>query len=80
MVSRGEIEANLAKVDEYGLTFPIVLQRHWEISRLYEMFATPIAYHIDSEGLVRGNVAIGVDAVLSLLKAAAISALLNDEP
>jgi peroxiredoxin len=35
MVSRGDPAANRAKRAEHGLTFPIVLQRHWEISRRY---------------------------------------------
>ena len=46
MVSRGDIEANRKKVAEPGLTFPVALQRQSEMSRLYGMFATPIAYLI----------------------------------
>ena len=44
LVSRGEREANQAKAAQHGLTFPILLQQQWEISRAYGMFATPIAY------------------------------------
>src|SRR5262249_27380519 len=40
MVSRGDLEENRKKAAEHGLTFPVVLQRQWEISRLYAMFAT----------------------------------------
>jgi len=47
LVSRGDRVENREKVEEYGLTFPVVLQRQWEVSRLYAMFATPIAYLID---------------------------------
>ena len=39
------------------------------------MFATPIAYHIDQQGAIRGNVAMGQEQILSLLVAAAIIAL-----
>src|SRR5258705_5132388 len=46
MISRGEPQENRAKVKEHGLAFPIALQRQWEISRRYAMFATPIAYLI----------------------------------
>ena len=33
----GEPKANRAKVKEHGLTFPVVLQKQWEISLLYGM-------------------------------------------
>lgn len=71
MVSRGDPEANRAKVVGHRLTFPVGLQRHWEISLLYAMFATPIAYLIDQEGIVAAPVAKGADAILALLSQAA---------
>jgi peroxiredoxin len=67
MVSRGEAGANRAKAAEQGLTFPIALQKQWEISRDYAMFATPIAYLIDEEGIIAADVAVGVDPILALL-------------
>jgi len=66
MVSRGSVEANRAKVVEYGLSFPVVLQRHWEISRAYAMFATPIGYLLDEHGVVAADVAEGAEAILAL--------------
>src|SRR5262249_55323786 len=50
MISKGEPKENRAKVKEHGLTFPIVLQQQWEVSRRYAMFATPIAYLVDQAG------------------------------
>jgi thiol-disulfide isomerase/thioredoxin len=47
MISKGEPKENRAKVKEHGLTFSIVLQQQWEISRRYAMFATPVACLID---------------------------------
>jgi peroxiredoxin len=67
MISRGEPKANRAKVKEHGLTFPVVLQQHWEISRRYAMFATPIAYLIDEAGVITHDVAAAEDAILDLL-------------
>lgn len=67
MVSRGEVEANRAKVRQQGLTFPVVLQRHWEVSRRYAMFATPVAYLINEAGLIAAEVATGPEAVMALL-------------
>lgn len=70
MISRGEPKENRAKVKEHGLTFPVVLQQQWEISRRYAMFATPIAYLIDEAGVIAHEVAVGADTVLKLLSEA----------
>lgn len=78
MVSRGELAVNRAKAVQYGLTFPVVLQRSWEVSRRFEMFATPIAYYVDQQGVVTGNIAVGPEQILRLLVAAAITALLDE--
>ena len=67
MVSRGEPKENRAKVKEHGLTFPVVLQQQWEISRRYAMFATPVAYLIDEAGVIAHDVAVGTDAILELM-------------
>jgi len=66
VVSRGEVEANREKAAEHGLTFPIALQRQWEISRDYAMFATPIGYLIDEAGVIAAEVAVGVEPILAL--------------
>jgi hypothetical protein len=66
MISRGDLEANRVKIGEHGLTFPVALQRHWEVSRAYGMFATPIAYLIDGQGIIAADVAVGVDPVRDL--------------
>jgi peroxiredoxin len=71
MISRREPKENRAKAKEHGLTFPVVLQKQWEISRLYGMFATPIAYLIDDVGIITNNVAVGVDSIVELMKTAA---------
>jgi peroxiredoxin len=67
MISRGEPKENRAKVKEHGLTFPVVLQQRWEISRRYAMFATPIAYLIDEAGVIAHEVAIGEEAISHFL-------------
>jgi hypothetical protein len=45
---------------------PIVLQRRWEISKWYGMFATPIAYLIGKDGTLAQDVAVGGEAILRL--------------
>lgn len=66
VVSRRGLDANREKAAALGLSFPIVLQRQWEISREYGMFATPIAYLIDEQGILLSDVAVGVEPILAL--------------
>jgi hypothetical protein len=66
VISRGDIEENRAKACELGLSFPIVLQKKWELSLQYAMFATPIGYLIDEQGILASDVAVGVEPILAL--------------
>jgi peroxiredoxin Q/BCP len=66
LISRGSLEDNERTINELHLTIPIVLQRHWEVSRDYAMFATPMAYALDRQGLLVEPVAIGGSAVLDM--------------
>jgi peroxiredoxin len=70
MISRGEAKTNRKKAKALGLTFPIVLQRQWEVSMLYGMFATPIAYWIDEHGVLAADVAAGVEPIRTLMASA----------
>lgn len=67
MISRRDEDANKKKIAEHGLTFPVVLQKQWEISRLYGIFSTPVAYSIDANGVIEYDVAVGADAIPKLL-------------
>ena len=73
MVSRGDVDRNRRKVAEHGLTFPVVLQEQWHLSREYAKFATPIAYLIDEEGRIAADVALGMEAILALASTAAVA-------
>ena len=66
MVSRRDAEATRAKAAKLGLTFSIVMQDQWEISLKYAMFATPIGYLIDEQGIILKDVAVGVAPILVL--------------
>jgi peroxiredoxin len=70
IISRGGAEANRTAIIDHGLTLPVVLQRHWEISRAYGMLATPIAYLIDEGGAIAAPLAVGTDEILTLTTAA----------
>jgi peroxiredoxin len=66
MVGRGDPASNRAQIAAQRLTFPIGLQRHWEVSRAYRMSAAPIGYLIDERGVIAADVAVGAEAVLRL--------------
>jgi peroxiredoxin len=66
VISRRDADATRAKAESLGLTYPIVLQKQWEISLKYGMFATPIGYLIDEQGTVLKDVAVGVAPILAL--------------
>jgi peroxiredoxin len=66
MVSRGGVDENRRKANENGYPFRVLLQRRWEISKEYGMFATPIGYLIGADGVIERDVAVGRDAILSL--------------
>ena len=79
VVSRRDVEANRAKAIALGLTFPIVLQKQWEVSLKYAMFATPIGYLIDEQGILVSDVAVGVGPILALAGEGAHESL-DEEP
>jgi peroxiredoxin len=66
VVSRRDAEANRVKAAKLGLTFPIVLQKQWEISLMYAKFATPIGYLINEQGILASDLAVGVEPILAL--------------
>jgi peroxiredoxin len=66
VISRRDADATAAKAAALGLGFPIVMQQQWEISKRYGMFATPIGYLIDEQGIVVKGVAVGVEPILAL--------------
>jgi peroxiredoxin len=66
MISRQDAEINRQKVAKLGLTYPVVLQRNWEVSLQYAIFATPVGYLIDERGVLDSDVAEGSDAILAL--------------
>lgn len=66
VVGRRDAQANRAKAVALGLKFPIVLQKQWEISLKYAMFATPVGYLIDEQGILASDVAVGVEPIVAL--------------
>lgn len=70
MVSRGDADTNRAKAEEHGLEFPLIVQLGWKLSKAYGIFATPVAFLIDEEGVIARPVARGRDEIVALAQAA----------
>ena len=70
MVSRGAPDINRQKAEEQHLTFRVALQRHWEVSKAFGIFATPVAYLIDESGVIMSDVAVGAEPILEMARAA----------
>jgi peroxiredoxin len=66
MVSRGGLEENRRKAEAFGIEFPVVLQSGWKLSKKYGIFATPVAFLINEEGVIERDVARGPSEILSL--------------
>ncbi len=69
MLSRGDAESNRQKAAKLGMTFPVVLQKEWEMSLRYGMFGTPIGYLIDEQGIIAADAAAGMQPILDLVSA-----------
>jgi peroxiredoxin len=69
MVSRGDEAENRRKADTYGFQFPVVIQPGWKLSKKYGIFATPVAFVIDEEGVIARDVARGAEQIVALAKA-----------
>jgi peroxiredoxin len=67
MISRGTLEDNQRKAKALGFPFPVLIQRGWEVSKEYAMFATPIGYLIDADGIIVSDVAVGPEPILALV-------------
>lgn len=65
-VGRGDLEENRKKAQEHGFEFPVVVQKQWELSKQYGIFATPVAFLIDENGTVAKPVAQGGSEIFAL--------------
>ena len=52
MVTRGDVEENRRKADRSGFEFPVAIQDRWKLSKEYGIFAMPVAFLIDQEGII----------------------------
>jgi len=75
MIGRGDPEENRQKAELHHIEFPVALQQRWEISKEYGIFATPVAFLIDAQGIIAQDVVKGEDAIVQLGQAAVDSKL-----
>ena len=60
------VQENRHKAEKFDFTFPVVLQKRWEVSKAYGIFMTPVGYLIDERGVIVRDVAMGRDAIVAL--------------
>lgn len=67
LVGRGGAEENRAKAEKFGFGFPVVLQKRWELSKEYGIFATPVGFLIDEAGVIAQSVGQGAAGIVALV-------------
>jgi len=68
MVGCGEVEENRRKAEAHGIKFPVVLQERWKLSKQYGIFATPVGFLINEEGVIAKNAGKGATEILALAR------------
>ncbi len=66
LISEGTSKDNRAKSDEYGVT-QVLLQREREVAEAYQAYGTPGAVLIQTDGTIGSPLAMGADAIRSLI-------------
>ncbi len=67
LVRRGDPDENRAKAGKFGFPFPVVLQKKWELSKQYGIFATPVAFLVDEAGVIAQPVGQGAAGIVALV-------------
>ena len=55
VINRGELDMNREWARSNGVRFPVLSQQGLELSRRYEVFATPFGFLIDEHGVIRSR-------------------------
>jgi hypothetical protein len=66
MISRGDLDANLAKAQEHGLE-PVLIEEGFEVSRALGINGAPGAIRLDAEGRYVAKPSMGTERVRALL-------------
>ena len=68
-VTHGNADEVASWSAEVKASFPVLVQTNWDISRKYEVFATPFAFIIDAQGIILAKGFISNGQQLKLLLA-----------
>jgi methylamine dehydrogenase accessory protein MauD len=71
VVNNGEANETQAWADEVQARFPLVTQENWELSKKYQVFATPYAFIIDEQGVITAKGVVSSPAYFRYLFEAA---------
>jgi methylamine dehydrogenase accessory protein MauD len=55
VVNNDDLEGSRKWAHEAQVQFPVLAQERWVLSRRYEVFATPFAFLIDEQGIIRSK-------------------------
>jgi len=70
-ISNAEPEANLRWQREVGARFPVLSQERWSVSKEYQTFASPFAFLVDGEGVIRAQGIVNKKQHIDLLLSSA---------
>jgi hypothetical protein len=80
MVNNAEPEAARRWAQEAGTQFPVLVQQKWELSRRYQVFASPFAFLIDEQGTVTSKGIVNNRQQIGFVLAAALSGVRVEQP
>ena len=66
-INNGDSEQMLALATRVGANFPILTQKQWELTQLFQVNATPWGFAISSTGMVTSSGMMGTPEQLSAL-------------
>jgi peroxiredoxin len=70
MVTRGGVAENRRKAAEHTVEFPVAIQPGWRVSKQYGIFATPVGFLLDENGIIECAVAKGGPEIFALARSA----------
>jgi methylamine dehydrogenase accessory protein MauD len=77
VVNHGDREAGAPWGPAVQARFPVLLQRDWQVSRRYQVFATPFAFLVDEQGVITSKGVINNRQHIQFLLAGARSGARN---
>ncbi len=68
MIGRGPRDANEAKVSQFAIPVPFLLQTKWRVAKQFGNLSTPVAYLIGPDGRALADAAVGPGAIIDLAR------------